>query len=48
MCGLTVLWLKKKLLKEVISKWRVERLVGVGQAKGRREWTEVQFKDGTY
>ena len=45
MCGLTVWWHKEKLLKRVISKWRVEGLVGVGWAKGRWEWTEIQSKD---
>lgn len=44
----SVLWHEKKLLKEVISKWRAEGLVGISQAKGRWEWTEIQPEGGRY
>ena len=44
----SVLGHEKKLLKEVISKWRAEGLVGISQAKGRWEWTEIQPEGGRY
>lgn len=44
----SVWWPEKKLLEDVISKRRVEGWVGMGQAKGRWEWTEIQSKDKMY
>lgn len=38
-------WGQGKLLIEVISKWRTEGLVGIGQAKGRWEWAEIKSKE---
>lgn len=44
----SVWWPEKKLLDNVISKRGVEGLVGIGQAKGRWEWTEIQSKNKMY
>lgn len=41
-------WGQGELLKEVISKRRIEEYVGIGQAKCRRDWGEIKSKENMY